>query len=90
MKFVRRAAIRELNVLCTLSRNSLPTLVSTVHLVTVRVDSIISPSIRQGEALGESIYSSCSFLTLALDEVSDQRHAPAALCPGKGLPTPIV
>jgi hypothetical protein len=31
--------------------------------------------------LGERSYSSYSFLTSALDEVSGQRHAPTALCP---------
>jgi hypothetical protein len=41
--------------------------------------------------LGERRYSSYSFTTLALDGVSCQRHAPAALLPpGIGPPVPIV
>jgi hypothetical protein len=41
--------------------------------------------------LGERRYSFYSFLTSALDGVSGQRHAPAALLPpGKGPPVPIV
>jgi hypothetical protein len=37
------------------------------------------------------MYSSYSFSTSALDGVSGQRHAPAALLPlGKGPPVPIV
>jgi hypothetical protein len=43
------------------------------------------------EALGGEKYSSYSFSTSALDGVSGQRHAPAALLPpGKGPPVPIV
>jgi hypothetical protein len=42
-------------------------------------------------AWGERGYSSYSFLISALDGVSGQRHAPAALLPpGKGPPVPIV
>jgi hypothetical protein len=37
----------------------------------------------------ERKYSSYSFLTLALDGVSSQRYASAALYPEKGLPAPI-
>jgi hypothetical protein len=40
------------------------------------------------EAQGERRYSSYSFTTSALDGVSGQRHAPAALYPGKGSPVP--
>jgi hypothetical protein len=40
--------------------------------------------------LGGEGYSSFSFLTSALDGVSGQRHAPAALYPGKGPPVRIV
>jgi hypothetical protein len=36
------------------------------------------------EEQGERRYS--SFTTSALDGVTGQRHAPAALCPGKGTP----
>jgi hypothetical protein len=39
---------------------------------------------------GERRYISYSLLTSALDGVSGQRHAPAALCPGKRPPVPIV
>jgi hypothetical protein len=40
--------------------------------------------------LGGEEYSSYSFSTSALDGVSGQRHAPAALLPlGKGPPVPI-
>jgi hypothetical protein len=39
-----------------------------------------SPATLHGGAWGERIYSSYSFLTSALDGVSGQRHAPAALC----------
>jgi hypothetical protein len=35
---------------------------------------------------GERKYSSYSFMTSALDGVSGQRHAPAALCPGERTP----
>jgi hypothetical protein len=35
---------------------------------------------------GERTYSSYSFLTSALDGVSGQCHAPAALCPGERTP----
>jgi hypothetical protein len=38
------------------------------------------------EAQGERKYSSYSFTTLALDGVSGQRHAPAALYPGERTP----
>jgi hypothetical protein len=38
------------------------------------------------KAQGERKYSSYSFTTLALDEVSGQRHAPAALYPGERTP----
>jgi hypothetical protein len=38
----------------------------------------------------EMRYSSASFLTSALDRVSGQRHAPAALYPLKGPLVPIV
>jgi hypothetical protein len=40
-----------------------------------------SPATRHGGAWGERRYSSYSFLTSALDGVSGQRHAPAALYP---------
>jgi hypothetical protein len=33
------------------------------------------------EEQGERMYSSYSFMTTVLDEVNDQRHAPAALYP---------
>jgi hypothetical protein len=50
-----------------------------------------SPATRHGGAWGERRYSSYSFSTSALDGVSGQRHAPAALLPpGKGPPVPIV
>jgi hypothetical protein len=40
--------------------------------------------------MGERMYSSYSFTTSALDGVSGQRHAPAALYPwGKDPPVPI-
>jgi hypothetical protein len=45
-----------------------------------------SPATRHGGAWGERRYSPYSFLTSALDGVSGQRHAPAALLP----PVPIV
>jgi hypothetical protein len=38
------------------------------------------------EALGEEEYSSYSFFTSALDGVSSQRHALAALYPGERSP----
>jgi hypothetical protein len=38
----------------------------------------------------ERIYSSYSFTTSPLDGVGGQRHAPAALYPGKGPTVPIV
>jgi hypothetical protein len=41
-------------------------------------------------AKGERKYSSLSFLTFAQNGVSGQRHAPAALYPGKEHPRPIV
>jgi hypothetical protein len=44
-----------------------------------------SPATRHGGSWGERRYSS-SFLTSALYGVSDQRHAPAALCPGERTP----
>jgi hypothetical protein len=45
------------------------------------------PCMRQGERN----YSSYSFLTFAIDGLSGQRHAPAALYPpGKDPPVPIV
>jgi hypothetical protein len=48
-----------------------------------------SPATRHGGAWGERRYSSYSFTTSALDGVSGQRHAPAALLPpGKGPPVP--
>jgi hypothetical protein len=41
--------------------------------------------------MGERRYSSYSYLSSALDGVSGQHHAPAALYPqGKGSPVPIV
>jgi hypothetical protein len=50
-----------------------------------------SPATRHGGTWGERSYSSYSFSTSALDGVSGQRHAPAALLPpGKGPPVPIV
>jgi hypothetical protein len=45
-----------------------------------------SPATRHGGAWRERRYSSYSFLTSALDGVSGQRHAPAALCPGERTP----
>jgi hypothetical protein len=39
---------------------------------------------------GEKRYSSYSSMTSALDGVSGQHHAPAALCPGERTPVPIV
>jgi hypothetical protein len=45
-----------------------------------------SPATRHGGAWGQRRYSSYSFLTSALDGVSGQRHAPAALFPGERTP----
>jgi hypothetical protein len=42
-----------------------------------------SPATRPGGTLGERRYSSYSFLTSALDGLSGQRHAQAALCLGE-------
>jgi hypothetical protein len=44
---------------------------------------------RHADDKGESIYSSYSFLTSALDGVSAQRHAPAALYPRERTPVPF-
>jgi hypothetical protein len=49
-----------------------------------------SPATLHVGAWRERRESSHSFLTLTLVGVSDQRHAPAALCPGKGPPVTIV
>jgi hypothetical protein len=48
-----------------------------------------SPGTRRGGAWEERRYSSYSFLTSALDGVSGQREALAALSSGKGPPVPI-
>jgi hypothetical protein len=49
--------------------------------------SLYTPWRRLG---GEEVYSSYSFTTSAVDGVSGQHHAPAALYPpGKGPPVPI-
>jgi hypothetical protein len=45
---------------------------------------------RYAFAKGDRKYSSCTHLTLALDVVSGQRYAPAAVTPGNELPVPIV
>jgi hypothetical protein len=45
-----------------------------------------SPATSHGGTWGERRSSSYSFLTLALDGVSGQRHAMAALCPGERIP----
>jgi hypothetical protein len=60
-----------------------------MHEVDVKGKS--SPATRHGGGWGERRYSSYSFTTTALDGVSGQHHAPAALLPpGKGPPVPIV
>jgi hypothetical protein len=47
------------------------------------------PATRHAGTKRERSYISYSFLTAALDGVSGQRHAPAALYPGKGSLVPI-
>jgi hypothetical protein len=63
-----------------------------LYTVKTRVKSIYySPTTRHKGAWLERRYSSYSFTTSALDGVSDQRHAPAALYPlEKESPIPIV
>jgi hypothetical protein len=46
-----------------------------------------SPATRHRGAWGERRYSSYSFMTSALDGVSGQLHAPAALCPRERTPS---
>jgi hypothetical protein len=53
------------------------------HMNTYTHNKQSSPATRHGGALGDRRYSSYSLLTLAVDGVSGQRHAPAALCPGE-------
>jgi hypothetical protein len=45
--------------------------------------------LRATKAVGERTYSSYSFSTSTLEGVSSQRHAPAALTPGKGPRYPL-
>jgi hypothetical protein len=47
------------------------------------------PATRHRGAKGERRYSFYSFLSLALDRVSGQRHAPTTIHPGKGPPVAI-
>jgi hypothetical protein len=56
-------------------------------IVTVKVKLYIAT--RHAGAKVERKYSSYSFLNSVLGGVSGQRHTPAALCPGKGLPVSI-
>jgi hypothetical protein len=56
--------------------------ITAIYPLHVRVRAKVkSTTARHGGACGETRYSSYSFLTSALDGVSDQRHALAALCP---------
>jgi hypothetical protein len=66
---------------------------SNLHTLKTDITSPVksSPATRHGGAWGERRCSSYSFSTSALDGVSGQRHAPAALLPpGKGPPVPVV
>jgi hypothetical protein len=72
--------------------------VGLLHGIQCDIRKCVSPALklgkskavpRHGGAWGGEEYSSYSLLTSALDGVSGQRHAPAALCPGKRPPVPI-
>jgi len=70
---------------CTYFRNALPSLFLMFNVLNSKVK--LSPTIALQVAKGEMMYSS-SFLTSALDGVSGQRHALAALYPwGKDPPS---
>jgi hypothetical protein len=54
--------------------------VNSVKRILQNKKKAYSPATCRGGAWGERMYSSYSFLTSAVDGVSGQRHAPAALC----------